>query len=270
MIYPVPQEETIEFGDDSLMCRNDENESEILPVEEDVEEYVETRDTVPSEQTDEASEESEGVTPASSEVTDEHATLASEKKAMSLTRNVFEYLELFVCSISIVFLVFMFGVRLCDVTGESMEKTLYEKEKLLISDLFYEPERGDIIVFHQTGEVLNEPVVKRVIATGGESVVLSYKSNPQSITVTVRDKNGKEIVVDETTYAYYDGTKPGLYNGQESIEYRVPEGYLFVMGDNRNNSADSRSSVIGLVDERRVLGRVIIRVYPFARFGAID
>lgn len=254
------------------MCNNNENESEFFSVQEDDSSGGETAsvDTAAASDSDAvAPDETQEISSATLAEADESPS-TPQKDNLSFARNVFEYLELFVCSICIVFLVFMFGVRLCDVTGESMEKTLYEKEKLLISDLFYEPERGDIIVFHQTGNILNEPVVKRVIATGGERVVLRYQANPQSIVVTVYDKNGNQITVDEAAYAYYDGTKPGLYHEQEVVEYRVPEGYIFVMGDNRNNSADSRSEVIGLVDERRVLGRVIWRIFPFHRFGSVD
>lgn len=253
------------------MCQNNENDSEILSTQADPERENDATEVTSAERSDEDVPESPQCSPSvlSEEKDEGLLTTPLKKNTQSFTRNIFEYLELFVCSICVVFLVFMFGVRLCDVTGESMEKTLYEKEKLLISDLFYEPERGDIIVFHQTGDVLNEPVVKRVIATGGETVVLNYQSSPQSIIVTVYDEN-MTTVLDESSYAYYDGTRAAEYNKQESDVYHIPEGYLFVMGDNRNNSADSRSSVIGLVDERRVLGRVILRIVPFSRFGAVD
>lgn len=193
---------------------------------------------------------------------------SSKKDPFVVTRTAFEYLELFVTSLCVVFIVFMFGVRLCNVRGESMEKTLYAKEKLLISNLFYEPKREDIIVFHQTGDYLNEPVVKRIIATGGETVVLDYCSNPQSIAITVYNDTMTKVL-DQSSYAYYDGTNALEYNKQERVVYHVPEGYLFVLGDNRNNSADSRSPAIGLVDERRVLGRVIVRISPLSRFGAV-
>lgn len=255
------------------MNRNPENESEQISFcsEGEVSHDLDTSPEYLEEEA--ASEEMDGTRPTDPVLNEnedvESAPPSMEKDPIILTRTVFEYLELFVTSLCIVFLIFMFGVRLCNVRGGSMEKTLYAKEKLLISNLFYEPKREDIIVFHQTGDYLNEPVVKRVIATGGETVVLDYCPNPQSITITVYNDT-MTTVLDQSSYAYYDGTHASDYNKQERAVYHVPEGYLFVLGDNRNNSADSRSSAIGLVDERRVLGRVIVRISPFSRFGTVD
>lgn len=249
------------------MCnRNNDNESEILETNE-----TSVGNAVNAEENDSASDTAEQ---AFAEREDARPTIeadASEQDSSSVTKTIFEYLELFVCSICIVLLLFMFGVRLCDVRGESMEQTLYENEKLLISDLFYTPERGDIVVFHQTGEILNEPVVKRVIATSGEWVSLEFVEEPQKIIVKIYDENKNlKAVLDESDYVYYDTSvdlvTSVLYDGM----FKVPEGYLFVMGDNRNHSTDSRSAIIGLVDERRILGRVITRVYPFSKIGTVD
>jgi len=142
-----------------------------------------------------------------------------------------------------------------------MENTLYGNETLIVSDLFYTPKSGDIIVFHQTG-ALNEPVVKRVIATEGETVQLSYTATSMKVTVT--DENGTEVLTEE--YIKYEGYP--LYSYPQS--YVVPEGHLFVMGDNRNASKDSRHPDIGFVDSRRVLGRVLLRTTPLSRFGAVE
>ena len=151
-----------------------------------------------------------------------------------------------------------------------MQHTLYEGERLLISNLFYTPERGDVIVFHETGRVLNEPVVKRVIATGGEYVSLEFLENPQRIVVRIYDGNMQlKQVLDESAYMYIDQEAVFRKSDYENPIY-VPEGYLFVMGDNRNHSTDSRSTLIGLVDERSVLGKVIARISPIAKFGAIE
>ena len=187
----------------------------------------------------------------------------SMEKKKNVLREVVDYLELFVFAICAVILLFSFVFRLCTVDGESMENTLFEEENLLVSDLFYTPERGDIVVFHQTGS-LNEPVVKRVIATEGEHISITYGLD--TMTVTVTDRNGKTTILTEP-YMKYDTSRQSPYS---SMSVTVPEGMLFVMGDNRNNSLDSRSSAIGLVDERRVLGRVIFRVTPFDRFGSVE
>ena len=187
----------------------------------------------------------------------------SMEKKKNILKEVVDYLELFVFAICAVILLFSFVFRLCTVDGESMENTLFEEENLLVSDLFYTPERGDIVVFHQTGS-LNEPVVKRVIATAGEHISITYGLD--TMTVTVTDRNGKTTILTEP-YMKYDTSRQSPYS---SMSVTVPEGMLFVMGDNRNNSLDSRSSAIGLVDERRVLGRVIFRVTPFDRFGSVE
>lgn len=207
-----------------------------------------------------------------SEESTEESTEEAEREASSfgLLKLIFEYLEMFTVAICAVMLIFMFVVRLCDVRGESMEKTLYEGEKLLVSDILYTPERGDIVIFHQTGTVFNEPIVKRVIATEGEWIKLDFEYRPQKITVSIYDKNKNLIeVLDESGYMYLDINEP-LTTAYFDGMIQVPEGCVFVMGDNRNNSADSRSPLIGFVDERRILGKVLFRIFPFAKFGTVD
>jgi signal peptidase I len=143
-----------------------------------------------------------------------------------------------------------------------MKNTLLDGESLIVSNMFYEPQRGDIIVFHQTGNV-NEPVVKRVIATEGETVSISYLASGMQVRVT--DVSGNSTVLEED-YVRYVGYQ--LYYAPTTVT--VPEGCLFVMGDNRNESMDSRHPNIGLVDERRVLGHVLFRVTPLSRIGAVQ
>ena len=188
--------------------------------------------------------------------------LSPNDKKISFAKELLDYIEVFVCAIGVVILLFSFCFRLCQVKGDSMKNTLLDGEALIVSDLFYEPSREDIIVFHQTG-TLNEPVVKRVIATAGETVRIDHSYQTMSITVT--DADGNQTVLQED-YMKYDGMP--LY--VQDMTVTVPEGYLFVLGDNRNDSKDSRHSDIGLVDERRVLGKVLFRVSPFSRFGSVE
>ena len=146
-----------------------------------------------------------------------------------------------------------------------MNNTLIDKEILLISDVNYKPKQNDIIVFHQTSDVYiqyNKPIVKRVIATEGQYVKINYDQG----LVYVSDDNvfDENDILDESAYIYLDN---GKWDLSGVLEKYVPEGYVFVMGDNRNNSADSRISEIGLVDERRILGKVLLRVFPFSKAG---
>ena len=198
----------------------------------------------------------------------ENKCLQPKKKTSALS-ELFDYFELFIVSACCVLLLFSFVIRICRVSGDSMLNTLHNTELLVVSDFMYDPERGDVIVFHQTGNApgdLNEPVVKRVIATEGEWIDIENVDN--KLVVTVYDSNQENPIVLIEEYAnYYKG--PGAYN-YSNYPMQVPEGCVFVMGDNRGNSLDSRSDQIGFVDVRRILGKVVCRVLPIDKFGAIN
>ena len=205
--------------------------------------------------------------PATADSVHTAPTALPPKKKISWLKEAVDYMEILVFAICFVMLIFSFVFRVCTVEGESMENTLYQGEQLVVSNLFYTPERDDIIVFHQTGSgffSINEPVVKRVIATEGETVSLQYRKDTMIVTVTHTD--GSVTVLDEP-YMKYEGkalfSAPATYTG--------PEGHLFVLGDNRNMSSDCRyTQVIGMVDTRRVLGKVLFRVTPLSRMGAVE
>ncbi len=177
---------------------------------------------------------------------------------MGAAASLFDYVEMFVLAAVVVVLILTFAFRICVVSGGSMNQTLKNGEKLLVSDLFYTPKAGDIIVFHQTSETddrFNEPIVKRVIATGGQHVKIDYDA--KKVYVSDDADFSEDELIDESQYAYFSSGK-WLLRGE--TEYEVPEGHLFVLGDNRNDSADSRDARVSFVDERRVLGRVLFRI----------
>ena len=173
--------------------------------------------------------------------------------------ELFDWLEVFVLSISFVFILFTFIFRVAVVDGPSMMNTLHHGESLVITNLFYEPEQGDVIVFQSPSIGFEEPLVKRIIATEGQTVEIDF----QNWAVYV---DGEEL--DEPYVRRIMGVPMNGWSYGES--YTVPEGCVFVMGDNRNDSKDSRAPIIGAVDERYILGKVVFRFYPLSELGFIS
>ena len=183
------------------------------------------------------------------------------EKSQSIAAELIDYVEIFVFSACAVLLIFSFFLRVCKVDGPSMNQTLTHGEILITTSVLYTPEQFDIIVFHQTSENpngYNEPIVKRVIATENHYVKIDFDN--ALVYVSEDETFGVEDIIDEKEYIYLDIER---WRMSGTLETYVPEGKLFVMGDNRNNSADSRNPDIGLVDTRRVLGKVILRLFPF-------
>ena len=197
---------------------------------------------------------------------------STQKKSYSILSAIYDFAELFVIAICVVILFFTFGARLCRVDGDSMYATLHNGEMLLVSDFAYTPQQGDIVVFHQTHETerrLNEAIVKRVIATEGQYVYVDYAT--ASVYVS-DDKNFDESDRLEEDYDFIDNNEGIITDPYyaRNKQYHVPKGCIFVLGDNRNNSLDSRSPDIGMVDTRRVLGKVLLRISPLSNFGIVD
>jgi len=187
----------------------------------------------------------------------------------TLIKEVFDTFEMFIISACAVLILFSVATRICRVDGGSMLNTLHNNEVLLVSDMFYSPTRGDIIVFHQTGDQpsdLNEPIVKRVIATEGEWIDIKHLNG--KLQVTVYDDNFKNPTVLDEYYACYD-EGVGYYK-YDNYPIQVPKGCSFFMGDNRGNSLDSRSPSISFVDNRRILGKVFLRLLPFEKLGTVQ
>lgn len=206
--------------------------------------------------------ESEGVAEA--------AAVSPKKKAV---KEIFEWIEVIAVSLAVVLLTFSFVARIAVVDGNSMNDTLYHKETLIVSDLFYEPRQGDIIVFQKPTGLLNKPLVKRVIATGGQTVYIDFENWLVYVyddpTLTVEEVVKTVTPLDEKAYVKYQN---GVSMKKDGVEFplTVPEGHVFCMGDNRNNSTDSRSHLVGPVDERYIMGKVVLRLTPVQKLGPVE
>ncbi|MDY3617727.1 signal peptidase I [Agathobaculum sp.] len=152
--------------------------------------------------------------------------------------------------------VFTFLVRLIGVDGSSMFPTLEDHNIMLVSNLNYHPEKGDIVVLNKAGFWNDQPIVKRIIATGGDTIDIDFSTG----TVSVNGEALDEPYIAELT----------AREGDMAFPQTVPEGSIFVMGDNRNASTDSRWTSLGMVDERYILGHVLSVIYPFNKFGAVS
>ena len=182
----------------------------------------------------------------------------AEEKSLkgSIVNEVLDWIESFAFASFIVLLIFIFLFRTVVVDGGSMNPTLYNSQRLILTHFNYDPMRGDIIVANSPG--LNKTIIKRCIGVAGDKVKVDYNTG----IVTV---NGEKV--DEP---YLDAAHPMMDKeyfdakfrvSDEVYEYDVPEGTVFAMGDNRNGSNDSRSSDVGFIDKSDILGHAVFRFY---------
>ena len=182
-------------------------------------------------------------------------------------RDLYEWIQSLVGSVLVVVAIFTFGIRMLGVDGHSMLNTLQHGDRLMVvNPIFYHDYKyGDIVILRKNGVFDNEPIVKRVIATGGQTVDIDFSEG----VVYVDGEALEEDYIREPTYTA-EGTEFPL---------TVPEGSIFVMGDNRNGSSDSRDYRLGTVDTRYVIGKAAFLLFPgldydtekrnFSRLGAI-
>lgn len=169
-------------------------------------------------------------------------------------RDLYEWIQSLVGSVLVVVAIFTFGIRMLGVDGHSMLNTLQHGDRLMVvNPIFYHDYKyGDIVILRKTGVFDNEPIVKRVIATGGQTVDIDFSEG----VVYVDGEALEEDYIREPTYTA-EGTEFPL---------TVPEGSIFVMGDNRNGSSDSRDYRLGTVDTRYVIGKAAFLLFPGADY----
>jgi len=193
-----------------------------------------------------------------------------------LIADIYEWAESIITAVAAIVFIFAFIVRVTSVDGESMLPTLNDKDRMLVTDFFYEPKHNDIVVVYAPGiydhekGVMGKPIIKRVIGLPGETIAFDTANGIVSV-------NGAPLVIHSDGGFYYeDGHKINspTYSSQDQPDtVTVPEGCVFVMGDNRGNSVDSRflgeGQYVGFVDINYIVGKAFFKLSPLSDFGFV-
>ena len=188
-----------------------------------------------------------------------------KRKRKERRGETYDWIQSLVSALLFCILVFTFVVRVITVNQTSMYDTLYDGDRVLVSNILYKPRRGDIVVLRKES-FASHPIIKRVIATEGETVSIDFTEGVVYVDGVPLD----EPYTYEPTYRRLDF----------GSDVTVPEGCVFVLGDNRNGSTDSRDDRIGCVDERLIMGKAFFMIFPgfdaakgerpdFSRIGAL-
>ncbi len=180
----------------------------------------------------------------------------NKKQKADSAQEMYLNIRSLVTMMAVFILVFTFVARVIVVSGPSMENTLQNGDVIVIWSLLYDPKPGDIVVLTQQS-YQEDSIVKRIIATGGQHVDIDYERGTVSVDGNVLDEPYIKEAMRVPDY------------GASVTSVTVPEGCLFVMGDNRNHSADSRYTPIGIIDARCVIGKAVVVLYPFSDFHVL-
>lgn len=189
----------------------------------------------------------------------------SVKQTKTFWTEVYEWIDSAVITVMVILLAFTFLFRQVRIEGNSMWPTLQNGERVIVSDVFYTPEYGDIVVI--SSEVYDDiPIIKRVIATEGQWVDIHDGKVFVGKSLENMKEVGSEFVGDILTEVSVGSVDA---YGVQKYPLQVPENHVFVLGDNRSVSLDSRTAVVGLIDQRQILGKALYRVFPFDNIGSI-
>ena len=182
-------------------------------------------------------------------------TAVAKPDRYASVRELYDWIYCLLFALIVCVILFAFVFHVIDVVGSSMVPTLHNGDKMLVSGLFYKPKAGDVVVFKKKEYDPNKALVKRVIATEGQEINMDFANG----IVYIDGEAIAEPYINELTYNKLDFIGPKT----------VPEGCVFVMGDNRNMSIDSRKKEIGMLDTRLILGKAYYVIYPLSEIRSI-
>ncbi|MBQ7217862.1 MAG: signal peptidase I [Ruminococcus sp.] len=185
---------------------------------------------------------------AASEKTDGEVVKIKLNKSV-VTSTVFDWLGSLFMALICVLILMSFFFRIIDVDGPSMEPTLINTDKVVITDLFYTPHQGDIVVISH-GERYEKALIKRVIATEGQDLQIDFENNKVYVDGELQNED------------YIQGVTRIGDRSAEEVNGIVPEGKVFVMGDNRTVSLDSRFNEVGLINVSDIIGKAQLDIIP--------
>ncbi|MBR3972105.1 MAG: signal peptidase I [Ruminococcus sp.] len=183
---------------------------------------------------------------------DEEEIINVEPNKSGVITSVYEWTNSIIVAVVIVVLLLTFVFRLINIKGTSMENTLHNSDKVIITNFMYEPEVGDIVVIPENNKYHSDPIIKRIIALEGQEVYIDYTTNEVYV---------DGILLDED----YISSRTISATGEKELSLTVGEGEVFVLGDNRSVSLDSRA--FGCVKEEDIIGKAQFVVFPFNDFG---
>ena len=178
-----------------------------------------------------------------------------DEEVFTLSGLIFDWSNAFMIALIIIVMLLTFVFRQVTVNGDSMNDTLQSGDKLILYSFMYKPQNGDIVVISH-GKDYSDPIIKRVIAVEGQSLKINYDTGEVTLDGVVLKED------------YIKGLTRRVHPSLE-IPDVIPEGYVFVMGDNRENSLDSRSTQIGLIPVENIIGKAELRILPASSFGSV-
>ncbi len=184
---------------------------------------------------------------------DINSKVLKPKGKFDIKKEIFSWVEVIVFTIIFMSIFMVVVFRMSPVDGSSMEPTLQDCDRIISTNIHGKYDYNDVVVIRRKDDTT---LVKRIIALEGDKIDIDFDTG----SVYVNDKLLSEPFINEITKKRKDFVGPTI----------VPDGHVFVMGDNRNHSDDSRLAKIGMIDKRNVLGKVIFRIFPLDKIGKIE